>query len=326
MAAASRSMSVTILIWVLVAIAAFVTGLASAADRYWLGDMVTFFLPPLVLLLAALFVAAFLLRRWLAVSALGVLLAMNGAPLAIATVPMAKAAESANLRVVSANVLFNNATPQAFGDAIAELDPDVIVTQEARYDWPDLLRALPGYPNLVGPEVYRWNGNLILSRHPMRAMKVAAMPEFQQAYGGGQALRVEVDLPERAEPLVIYAVHAPTPRTPTGWQARRQYLEGVAKQIAAEPEGTPVMLAGDWNTPVWSPDYFRTLMLSGLEATERSAWPPATRLFVRSGGVTLLGTPIDHVAVSPEIAVADLFLGPDFGSDHLPVVVDLKLP
>ena len=85
------------------------------------------------------------------------------------------------------------------------------------------------------------------------------------------------------------------------------------------------MLAGDWNTPVWSPAYARTLLLSGLEATERSAWPSASRLFASFGGVNI-GTPIDHVAVSRSIGIADLFTGPAFGSDHLPVVADLELP
>ena len=109
-----------------------------------------------------------------------------------------------------------------------------------------------------------------------------------------------------------------------GWFSNR-YLDVLAERIAAEPEGTPIVLGGDWNTPVWSPAYARTLLVSGLAATERSAWPPASRIFASVGGVNL-GTPIDHLAVSRCIGVADLFIGPAFGSDHLPVVADLKLP
>jgi endonuclease/exonuclease/phosphatase (EEP) superfamily protein YafD len=76
---------------------------------------------------------------------------------------------------------------------------------------------------------------------------------------------------------------------------------------------------------VWSPAYQRALFLSGLEATERSAWPSPTRIFTSLAGVDF-GTPIDHVAVSRGIAVAGFATGPDFGSDHRPVVADLKLP
>ena len=97
------------------------------------------------------------------------------------------------------------------------------------------------------------------------------------------------------------------------------------ERIASEPPGTPVLLAGDWNTPVWSPAYASTLSRAGLQASERSLWPAATRIFASVAGINI-GTPIDHIAVSKGIGVADFFAGPGFGSDHLPVVADLKLP
>ena len=40
----------------------------------------------------------------------------------------------------------------------------------------------------------------------------------------------------------------------------------------------------------------------------------------------LLWIPIDHCLVSPEIIVTDRQIGPDVGSDHYPIVVDLQLP
>ncbi len=313
------------LLWLAVLGAAAPTMLAAFAERLWIGDMVTFFRPQLALAcLVALCVAA-LMRRRLASAALAVLLAVNALPVMTPGLPAAAATPAANLRVVSANLLFDNATPDRFGEALAALSPDIVVTQEARFGWPRTLRALPGFPYMAGPEVLWWNSNIVLSRYPTRARLVADMPPSGGALGGGKALRVEIDVPGRDGPVVLYAIHAPTPRTFAGWQARNRYLDALAGRIAAEPAGTPVILAGDWNTPVWSPAYARTLERAGLEATERSAWPPATRLFARVGGIAV-GTPIDHVAVSRGIDVADIFLGPDFGSDHLPVVADLRLP
>jgi endonuclease/exonuclease/phosphatase (EEP) superfamily protein YafD len=312
-------------IWTAALIAALATALVSAAERSWPGDMIVFFRPQLALAVLLLFCAAVWLRRWLASAALGALLVLNGLPLFVIGVPTAASATTPNLRILSANLLFDNPEPARFGAVVAALSPDIIVTQEARFDWPGVLKALPGYPHLVGPDISKWNGNLVLSRYPLRARLVADMPPSGYGLGGGYAVRVEVDLPDRTLPLVVYAIHAPTPRSFAGWQARNRYLDVVAERIAAEPEDTPIVLAGDWNTPVWSPAYGRTLLLSGLEATERSAWPPASRLFASFGGVDV-GTPIDHVAVSRGIDVAGLFTGPDFGSDHLPVVADLRLP
>ena len=321
---APRSRVVTGLVWLVTLAVALVTALASAADRFWPGDMIAFFRPHLALAVLLMLCAALLLRRLTASAALAALLVVNALPLLTLAVPAAASADTPNLRIVSANVLFDNAAPERFGEIVAKLSPDIIVTQEARHDWPDVLRSLPGY-HLVGQEVLKWNSNLVLSRYPMRASLVADMPPSGNWLGGGPALRVEVDLPGRTKPLVVYALHSPTPRSQEAWQARNRYLDVLAERIAAEPEGAEIVLAGDWNTPFWSPAYGRTLLLSGLQATERSAWPPATRLFASSAGVNV-GTPIDRIAVSRGIGVADLFLGPGFGSDHLPVVADLKLP
>jgi endonuclease/exonuclease/phosphatase (EEP) superfamily protein YafD len=319
-----RSRLVTGLVWLVALAVAVLTALVSAADRFWPGDMIAFFRPQLAVAILLALCAALLLRRWTASLALAALLVVNALPLFIIGVPTAASASTSNLRIVTANVLFDNATPERFARIVAELSPDIIVTQEARHDWPDVLRSLPGY-HLVGQEELKWNSNLVLSRYPMRASLVANMPPSGNWLGGGPALRVEVDLPGRARPLVVYAIHSPTPRSQGAWEARNRYLDVLAERIAAEPEGTPIVLAGDWNTPVWSPAYVRTLLLSGLDASERSAWPPASRIFASLGGVNF-GTPIDHVAVSRGVGVADFFTGPAFGSDHLPVVADLKLP
>lgn len=322
---ARRSSVVTGMAWLAAIAAALMTAFVSVADRFWPADMISFFRPQLALAILLLFCAVLLLRRWVASAALAAMLVFNALPLFVIGVPTAASAATPNLRILSANLLYNNPDPARFADLVQKLSPDVIVTQEARFAWPDLLKVLPGYPYLVGREQQRWNSNIVLSRYPMRSTLVADMPPSGNELGGGSAIRVEVDLPGRASPFVVYAIHAPTPRTLAGWQARNRYLDVLAERIAAEPEGTEIALAGDWNTPVWSPAYGRTLFLSGLEATERSAWPPATRLFTGFGGVNF-GTPIDHVAVSRGIGVVDLFTGPDFSSDHLPVVADLKLP
>jgi len=321
-----RSRLVTALVWLVALAVALLTALVSAADRFWPGDMIAFFRPQLALAALLLLCVALWLKRWTASAALAALLAVNALPLFVITVPTAASADSRNLRLVSANLLFDNPTPERFSEAVAKLSPDIIVVQEARYAWPNTLRTtLPDFPNQVGQEVLSWNGNLVLSRYPMRAKLLADMPPSGNQLGGARAIRVEVDLPGRARPLILYALHAPTPRSMRAWQARNRYLDALAEKIAAEPQGTPIVLAGDWNTPVWSPAYARTLFLSGLEAAERSAWPSASRLFASLGGVNF-GTPIDHVAVSRGIGVADFFTGPAFGSDLLPVVADLKLP
>jgi len=313
------------MVWTAALALALLTVLAAMAGHLWFGDMVTFVRPQLALATLLALAVAVLLGRWMAGAALSVVLALNVLPLVVNGIPPAPTAGGSNLRILSANVLFDNPTPSRFSDVVAELAPDIIVTQEAKYEWPKMLAGLADYPYLVGPEISKWNGNLVLSRHPLRARLVADMPPSGNELGGGEAVRVEADVPGHPLPLVIYAIHAPTPRTFEGWKARNRYLEVLAERIASEPRGTPVVLAGDWNTPVWSPAYSGTLSRSGLEASERSLWPAATRIFASVAAINI-GTPIDHIAVSEGIGIAGFFAGPDFASDHLPVVADLKLP
>jgi len=41
--------------------------------------------------------------------------------------------------------------------------------------------------------------------------------------------------------------------------------------------------------------------------------------------VPLLGIPIDHCLVSPEIIVTKRSVGPSVGSDHYPVIIDFSI-
>jgi endonuclease/exonuclease/phosphatase (EEP) superfamily protein YafD len=78
----------------------------------------------------------------------------------------------------------------------------------------------------------------------------------------------------------------------------------------------PLLIAGDFNTPVESAIY-------------RNFWGHYTNAFSRSGfgwGYTKrtrwMGARIDHILGSPEWRCRRAWVGPDVGSDHLPVLAD----
>ena len=77
----SRSPVVTRLIWLAALAAGLATALASAADRFWPGDMISFFRPQLALAILLMFCAALWLRRRTASVALAALLVVNALPL-----------------------------------------------------------------------------------------------------------------------------------------------------------------------------------------------------------------------------------------------------
>ncbi|MCA9792481.1 MAG: endonuclease/exonuclease/phosphatase family protein, partial [Candidatus Eremiobacteraeota bacterium] len=148
-------------------------------------------------------------------------------------------------------------------------------------------------------------GIALLSRHEPVSLEVAD-------YGAG----VPSLLADFGD-FRLLATHPPPPINSSYHQMGQAHLARVAEVI----EGSPLILAGDLNATSWSPPLHR-LEKAGLVNSRRgfgvlTTWPTHP-LFLR--------IPIDQVLVSPTIGVADCRVGPDLGSDHLPLVVDFTLP
>jgi endonuclease/exonuclease/phosphatase (EEP) superfamily protein YafD len=91
-------------------------------------------------------------------------------------------------------------------------------------------------------------------------------------------------------------------------------------KVVADVEA-PIVLLGDLNTTPWSPIYRQFIEDSGLRDARDgfgllSSWP--------TGNPPLL-IPIDHALVSQQIVVHNLYLGPDVGSDHYPLILDFSV-
>ena len=80
----------------------------------------------------------------------------------------------------------------------------------------------------------------------------------------------------------------------------------------------PLVLAGDLNTSPWSNAFRKLRAVAGLApaSTLMPTWP--------AWPVALPQVALDHIFVSPELAVAAAGTGPAVGSDHLPVWAQLE--
>jgi len=120
--------------------------------------------------------------------------------------------------------------------------------------------------------------------------------------------------------LTVLSAHAPRPG-PDSRQTRNAVLAGIADQArAASARGERVIAAGDFNITAFSPD-FSLFAAAGLADTALGRGYPATWPHALGGW----GIGIDQVLVSPGMAVAARWLGPDIGSDHYPLFVELEL-
>ena len=289
----------------------------------WPAEAITLFLPYFTAGGLALIVMLILARQRIVPLLLAVLVAVTSYPLIVSVAPLAAYAQSSNLRLMSANVLRDASSFEGFMAMVMEIRPDVIVLQEMSAEWADTVSDLEDYPYVASP-FQTAQGVVILSRFPIRAETIPGV-DLPDGVGGAHGLRAVLDLGDGAS-AVLYAIHAPTPRTLAGWNARNVYLEQVAVAISGETLGTNVVLAGDWNTSQWSAEFALLLSETGMSATEMSAWPAPTRIMRRYNIFRWVGSPIDHIAVSPGIARQNFTVGRDFGSDHKPIIADLLMP
>lgn len=294
-----------------------------AADRFWLVDLLTFAWPYVIAAGALLVVAALVTRRVKAISIAAVGLAIAIIP--AADVPTARtAAAGSGLKVLTANLYVDNAeNPSVFIDLLNREKPDIVVLQETRAQWEQALSASRLYPYESSTDIRERESIKVYSRLPIRA-ETELKRAFTEEDAYKQPLRLELDL--GGKPLFLYAFHPETPRRLWQWRDRNAYLSAAADAVKGDLEKAPVIVAGDWNTPTWSPFFRNFLKQAGLASTAGGWLQPITRFSMKLDAIAYIGASIDHVAVSPDIFLRERRVGPPFGSNHLPVIADLTLP
>jgi endonuclease/exonuclease/phosphatase family metal-dependent hydrolase len=223
------------------------------------------------------------------------------------------------LRVASVNLLWGTDLEQPLLDWLDREQPDVVFFCELDQDRKALLGELARrgwshqhlYPIEPWWDATTW-GRAMVSKRPFVSLQVQepgplhdAVVEFE-----GRPLRVIGAHPMRPG----YAEH----------NAQRNATLARLGELAAE---TPaVVVLGDLNVTQFSPRWGelleagqladsrrgRGLMGSWLVQVPKLGWrPPLPR------------RPLDHVLFGADLVVVDRRLGPDLGSDHLPVVADV---
>ncbi|MEM6855624.1 MAG: endonuclease/exonuclease/phosphatase family protein [Planctomycetota bacterium] len=310
--------SAALLLWLLgfAATAGSVIGLLG--DRPWFFDLFTHFRLQYAAALLLAVVGMLWLRKWKSVGVFGAALVLNAvllAPLWIAPTP--PPASGAGLRLVAFNVLTANRNPSAVIDWVNLENADLLIMQEVNAAWIEQLdQGLAGYTRLPTDSIREDNfGMAMYLRSDWEAQAIEAMTDP----AGVPRLEVVIDL--YGQPVWIIGVHTLPPVSGAYSRYRREQLAEAAQRVALSD--APVILAGDLNATRWSAPMRRLLRDTELRDSAegfglQGTWP---------SGLGWTGMiPIDHVLVSPDIAVEDRRVGPMLGSDHRPVVVDLRLP
>jgi endonuclease/exonuclease/phosphatase (EEP) superfamily protein YafD len=270
----------------------------------WLIDLAShwqwLFLPGLLLSVST---AAWTDKRW------SVLLLASPLPWLTAS---AQAPESAQhgevLTVASANVNLGNRDTQPFADWLSAKQVDVVAVFEVSPKYARQLRTLADYPfRSIVPSDGSF-GIALLSRHPILSLDVN--------HDSDGVAQIEARVRWRDQAVDVLAIHPMPPISPHFRVARDRKLDELTGTAFAN--GLPAIIAGDLNTTPWSSAFSGPTKHGFRRATGLTpTWPAAAP--------GMLGIPIDHVLVTPHWLVASSDVGPNLGSDHLPVLARLFL-
>jgi endonuclease/exonuclease/phosphatase (EEP) superfamily protein YafD len=212
------------------------------------------------------------------------------------------------LSIATANVHLDNGSAKALGQWIDRTSPDLVVLNEVSPAYALELERIEGYPYrylLPSDDPF---GIGLLSRFPLSGIRTIPSENGSR--------HVEAQIIWGTTSVALTAIHPMSPISPQEHNNRNLQLAAVA--AAAKSAGQPSIIVGDLNTTPWSSAF------SGIEDTGvrratglSPTWP--------SIGQGWLGIPIDHVLVTPHWSVLEQQLGPNIGSDHLPVLVKIGL-
>jgi vancomycin resistance protein VanJ len=309
------------------AIVGFGVSVRLFTDVTWWGTVLAF-APrwPLALPLVVLVPAAVAIGRWRLLAVQGaVALVLVGPVMGFHLGPPGQACPTLsglNLRVLTCNVQGNAINIAALQSLIDEVAPDIIALQECA---PSLIERLFGNEEW---QTHSEGGLSIASRFPIERVESFD----RQPYGGWGSVALLCRLQTREGPIEFVNVHLSTARPgletlrwsqsrgiselKQGIVLRRRESEDLRQRIGVA--GIPLVMVGDFNMPIESAIYhdcwsgYRNAFSStglGFGETKRTRWH---------------GVRIDHVLADAHWKPVCCRVGPDVGSDHLPLVAELR--
>ena len=249
-----------------------------------------------------------LLLPWLAV---GFALTINGLAVAPYYLPNADAGgprpHAGEPRLLMFNVRTENRARDMVVEHLRQRAADFVFVLEIDRRWVEALQALRDlYPHQTLEPADHNFGIGFLSRRPPGQVRVVESPSLPAM--------IVADVEAAGRPLRLLGVH---PMPPIGRERHRLRAEQFEAMLPWIDREVPTIVAGDLNATPWSTPFVEFIARSGLRDSGLGRGLPSTW----NARLLAPGIPIDHVLVPAAIAVTDRIVGPDLGSDHLPLEV-----
>ena len=224
--------------------------------------------------------------------------------------------DPSTIRLVISNVEEENDQFERWRDVVGAADPDILIVLETDKRWVDAATPLfDRYPHRVIQPQDNWYGMMMLSRLPIREHRLRFL--IQDDIPSIDA-KIELD---DGRLIRVIAVHPrpPEPLRGNDATARDAELTLWGKELADETQ--PAIIGGDLNDVAWSSTTRLFMRTSGMLDPRRGRG-----LFnTFHAGHWYLRYPLDHVFHSPHFTVSEIRRLPFIGSDHFPILIDLRL-
>ncbi len=214
-----------------------------------------------------------------------------------------------SIKLISINVLSSNTQFNRVQTFINQEDPDILVISEYTSSWQSNL-TLQNYPYFIESVRNDNFGIALFSKLPLTEKEILHLGEERFP-----VVKASVTLNDQS--TTVIGVHLENPIGPKSMDLQNLQLDQVVDKFG---QLSSIILAGDMNLTSFTRQ-FRTLkrklnLIDSREGfTRQASWPTLLPSFLR--------IPIDHVLVSKDIEVIERSLGPEVGSDHLPVLITL---
>jgi endonuclease/exonuclease/phosphatase (EEP) superfamily protein YafD len=214
-----------------------------------------------------------------------------------------------HLRVVSLNVLTSNPNKERVLEYLRGVDADVIFLMEVDEEWLRRMEPLKDtHPHGALQQVSGNFGVALYSRLPLEETKLVDFGEW-----GLPA--VEARLRHEGGEAVILGLHPMPPVGRARAEERDRYLSEAAAHAARQ--NVPALVIGDLNATPWSAGA-RLMMREGGLRLAPGSWKPTWQ------ARNIFAIPIDHAFCSAGLVILNKSIGPDVGSDHRPIVLEVS--
>lgn len=219
------------------------------------------------------------------------------------------------LHIVSLNVLQDNRDFQSSVDYVQAENPDVFLAMENDAAWTDAFSSAldADYPHSLKIPLDNTYGMALWSRLPF-----AEVERNELAGGGTPSIKARIQRRDGGV-LTLFAVH-PRPPHP-GQDSGQRDAELVLLADLVRESGRPTIVVGDFNDVGWS-TVTETFQRIGqlIDARQGRGFHVTF-----DAGNPLMRWPLDHVFHTDDFGVLRFGTGPNVGSDHFPLEVQLCL-